>query len=59
MKKKNISVFTSPYLNGDIAVGPSYDPRDSQRDIIMDCVGAIRARVLTVIHFGEGGPDKL
>ncbi len=52
-------VFVSSYLNRDITVGASYDPRDSQRDVIVDGIGAIRARVLTVIHFGEGGPDKL
>lgn len=52
-------VFISSYLNGNIAVGASYDPRDSQRDVIMDGIGAIGARVLTVVHFGEGGPDKL
>lgn len=52
-------VFICSYLNGDVAVGASYDPRDSQRDVIVDGVGAIGARVLTVIHFGEGGSDKL
>lgn len=47
------------YLNGDITVGASYDPGDSQRDVIMDGIGAVGACVLAVIHFGEGGPDKL
>ena len=54
----SVDVFYS-YLNGDIAVGTSYDPRDSQRDVIMDGVGAVGARILAVVDFGEGGPDKL
>ncbi|TNN85645.1 hypothetical protein EYF80_004278 [Liparis tanakae] len=53
------TAYLGSYLNGDITVGASDDPRDSQRDVIMDGIGAIGACVLTVVHFREGGPDKL
>lgn len=47
------------YLNGNVTVGPSNDPRDRQWDIVLDGPGPIRADEARVLHLSKGGPHKV
>lgn len=47
------------YLNGNVTVGPSNDPRDGQRDLVLDGPGPIRADEARVLHLSERGPNEI
>lgn len=47
------------YLYGDAAEGSADDPRDSQRAVVLQGVGAVGADELCVVHFGERGSHEL
>lgn len=46
-------------LYRDAAEGSADDSRDSQRAVVLQGVGAVRADELCVVHFGERGSHKL
>lgn len=47
------------YLNGDVTVRSSDDPRDGQWNLVLDWPGAIWADESWIVHLGEGGPDEI
>lgn len=47
------------YLNWNITVGPSNDPRDGQRHLVLDGPGPIRADKAWILHLSERGPHEI
>lgn len=47
------------YLNGNVTVGAPDDPRDGQRDLVLDGPGPVRADEAWVLHLGERGPHEI
>lgn len=63
-KKKSTFFFfffllRQSYLYGDAAEGSADDSRYSQRAVVLQGVGAVRADELGVVHLGERSPHEL